>query len=118
MIVETLLDLERKPIQAIPENAGYIKERHLSGQLLSRMTVQAPTPPTPEQTEIKAQAEKAWRNEEIDYVDSKNYGSSFPYFTQVEDYKQALRDYPIQPDFPYGDRPVRPTTPSGSHIIN
>ncbi|MFH4600084.1 phage tail assembly chaperone [Vibrio diabolicus] len=117
MIVETLLDLERKPIQAIPENDGYIKERHLNGQLLSRVTVQAPTPPTPEQTEINVQAEKAWRDGELDYVDSKNYGESFPYFTQVEDYKQALRDYPMQPDFPYGERPVRPVNENGNPII-
>ncbi|MFN1620500.1 phage tail assembly chaperone [Vibrio rotiferianus] len=53
----------------------------------------------------------------MDYVDSKNYGSSFPYFTQVEDYKQALRDYPMQPDFPYGERPVRPVNENGNPII-
>ncbi|UTZ44609.1 phage tail assembly chaperone [Vibrio campbellii] len=81
----------------------------------------APPPPpalTPAELEqVKITEEKKWRDEELDYVDSKNYGESFPYFSEIEAYKQALRDYPMQPDFPYCESPKRPKTESGYEII-
>ncbi|ASI93596.1 hypothetical protein [Vibrio rotiferianus] len=100
-----------------PQNGEqYVEERWVNGRCAVRIEATATTPE--QRTQQKIEEEKAWRNQELAYIDSQSYGESFPYFTQVEDYKQALRDYPMQPDFPYGDRPVRPTTPSGSQIIN
>lgn len=61
--------------------------------------------------------EVRWRNAELDYIDSKNYASDFPYLTEVLQYKQALRDYTEVDGFPATERPQRPLTPKGQPII-
>lgn len=72
---------------------------------------------TPEQRLKGAiNSELNWRNSELDFIDSKNYAADFPYLSEVQTYKQNLRDY----DYNEGlaeNRPSRPVTVKGSQII-
>lgn len=57
-----------------------------------------------------------WRNGELDFIDSKSYAADFPYLSEIQTYKQELRDY----DYNEGlteNRPSRPVTVKGSQII-
>lgn len=105
-----------KEVNVRPQNGErYTQQLFLNGKLVCALTQTATTPEQREQTKIDQ--EKVWRNQELDFVDAKNYGESFPYFAEVEAYKQALRDYPSTPNFPHGERPQRPVTDSGTPII-
>lgn len=82
--------------------------------VLERNTYQATTP---EQRELeKIEGERAWRNAELDYIDSKNYSPSHTYKAEIDAYIQELKDYPASEGFP-NTRPTRPLTPSGQQVI-
>lgn len=61
--------------------------------------------------------EREWRNGEINIVVPLVNEAFHPYKQELEYYLQELRDYPAHPDFPNGERPERPVTPSGAPVI-
>ena len=58
--------------------------------------------------ESKKQEEKTWRNMELLSTDWIVSLVDHPKHTAYMTYRQELRDYPAQPDFPNGTRPVKP----------
>lgn len=98
-----------------PSN-GETYERILTmgGHVLERNVYQATT--QEQRLEAMVDSEYQWRNGELDFIDSKNYKDDFPYLSEIQTYKQALRDY----DYSAGlteNRPSRPVTAKGSQII-
>lgn len=56
----------------------------------------------------KDQLEREWRNGELEATDSIVPIIDHPKHEAYMTYRQELRDYPAQPDFPNGTRPVKP----------
>lgn len=63
--------------------------------------------PEPTAEEI-ADAERQWRNNELASTDWIVPVTDHPKHSAYMTYRQELRDYPSQPDFPNGQRPVKP----------
>lgn len=58
--------------------------------------------------EQKVESEKSWRNGELSATDWIVPVVDHPKHAAYLVYRQELRDYPQQPDFPNGERPVKP----------
>ena len=58
--------------------------------------------------EEKIAEEKAWRDMELKETDYIVPLTDHPQHAAYMTYRQELRDYPAQPDFPNGTRPVKP----------
>lgn len=58
--------------------------------------------------EEKTAEEKEWRNIELKESDFVVPLTDHPQHTAYMNYRQELRDYPSQQDFPNGTRPVKP----------
>jgi len=56
----------------------------------------------------KDQLEREWRNNELSSTDVIVPVVDHPKHAAYLLYRQELRDYPQQPDFPNGARPVKP----------
>lgn len=56
----------------------------------------------------KTQKEKTWRNEELSSTDWIVPVIDHPKHSAYLTYRQELRDYPQQTDFPNGERPIKP----------
>ena len=54
--------------------------------------------------DTKDSQERMWRDTELKRTDSMLQPDR-PDYQAILDYRQALRDYPQQPDFPNGQRP-------------
>ena len=61
-----------------------------------------------EQNEIKSNQERKWRDRELNNSDWIVPLTDYPQHADYLTYRQELRDYPAQVDFPNGDRPVKP----------
>ena len=58
--------------------------------------------------EYKKQEERGWRDAELAITDQIALIPDYPNKDAYLVYRQELRDYPSQPDFPNGTRPVKP----------
>ena len=58
--------------------------------------------------EEKTAEEKWWRDSELQASDYIVPLTDHPQHAAYMTYRQELRDYPAQPDFPNGTRPVKP----------
>lgn len=58
--------------------------------------------------EEKTAEEKEWRDMELKASDFIVPLTDHPQQAAYMTYRQELRDYPAQPDFPNGERPVKP----------
>lgn len=58
--------------------------------------------------EYKKETEKHWRNKELSSTDWIVPITDHPRHSEYLAYRQELRDYPQQEDFPNGTRPVKP----------
>jgi len=58
--------------------------------------------------ESKKQEERFWRNIELESTDWIVPLTDHPKHSAYMTYRQELRDYPSQPDFPNGTRPIKP----------
>ena len=56
----------------------------------------------------KDQLEREWRDLQLKETDYIILISDYPNHAEYITYRQELRDYPAQADFPNGDRPVKP----------
>lgn len=56
----------------------------------------------------KEDTERSWRDEEIILTDFIVTLTDHPLHTEYLTYRQELRDYPAQEDFPNGERPLKP----------
>ena len=61
-----------------------------------------------EQNEIKSNQERKWRDRELKKSDWIVPLTDHPQHEEYLTYRQELRDYPQQADFPNGDRPIKP----------
>ena len=61
-----------------------------------------------EQNEIKSNQERKWRDRELNNSDWIVPLTDYPQHADYLTYRQELRDYPAQADFPSGDRPIKP----------
>lgn len=57
---------------------------------------------------VQLELERSWRDVELSYTDKMIVLTDHPKHAEYLTYRQELRDYPSQPNFPYGERPVRP----------
>lgn len=97
---------ERSDIENPSEYLGFIIN-HESGELIAQEV------PVLTQEQI----ERAWRDSEIKVCAELKQETDHPYLLEINAYLQLLRDYPSEADFPTGERPTRPVTPSGTQII-
>jgi hypothetical protein len=58
--------------------------------------------------EVKIEIERLWRDSELKQTDFISPITDHPNYSAYMTYRQELRDYPSQPDFPNGTRPVKP----------
>lgn len=56
----------------------------------------------------KSEQERKWRDRELKDSDWIVPLTDHPQHTEYLTYRQELRDYPSQADFPNGDRPIKP----------
>jgi len=56
----------------------------------------------------KTRMEREWRDSELQSTDYIVPLTDHPQHAAYITYRQELRDYPSQPDFPNGERPVKP----------
>jgi UDP-N-acetyl-D-mannosaminuronate dehydrogenase len=56
----------------------------------------------------KEQLEREWRNSKLESTDFIVLLTDHPKHSEYLTYRQELRDYPSQPDFPNGQRPLKP----------
>ena len=61
-----------------------------------------------ELNDYKINQEKKWRNEELTSTDWIVQTPDHPKREAYLTYRQELRDYPSQADFPNGERPIKP----------
>lgn len=59
-------------------------------------------------TQAKLIEERQWRDAELALTDFIVPLTDHPKHAEYMTYRQELRDYPSQPDFPNGTRPVKP----------
>nr|VVV04430.1 hypothetical protein AW0309160_01825 [Aliivibrio wodanis] len=105
--VDNYVDVtDRSDIENPSEYVGFFINRN-TGELVAPEVIV----PTKEETE------RAWRDSEIKVCAELKQEADHPYLAEINAYLQLLRDYPSQDDFPNGERPTRPVTPSGSAII-
>lgn len=100
-----------------PSN-GEVYERivMIDGHVLERNVYQAPT--KSERDAVKLESEREWVKAELDLIDSKNYGVTFPYIADIQAYMQELRDHSKHEDFPNNERPMEPITSGGDKVIH
>lgn len=60
------------------------------------------------QLKTKSQLEREWRDSELKNTDYIFPLTDHPKHAEYLEYRQKLRDYPSQEDFPNGERPVKP----------
>ena len=58
--------------------------------------------------ETKIESERAWRDMSLNSTDFIVPLTDHPQHSAYMTYRQELRDYPSQPDFPNGQRPIKP----------
>lgn len=58
--------------------------------------------------DIHLEKERAWRDRELANTDFIVPLTDHPKHYEYMMYRQELRDYPSQPDFPNGQRPIKP----------
>ncbi|NOH85538.1 hypothetical protein F0249_17215 [Vibrio sp. 03-59-1] len=99
-----------------PQNGErYTENRWVDGVLAVSIESMASTPES--RLESKKIEERAWRDSEIAIVSELKKEIDHPYLVELNDYLQLLRDYPSEADFPNGERPSRPISPSNHQII-
>lgn len=84
-----------------PSNGDYLKYTYSNGSTEKKYYWD----PVPED---KAAKEKEWRDSELQSSDFIVPLTDHPKHAAYMTYRQELRDYPAQQDFPNGTRPVKP----------
>lgn len=99
MIIENITNPNQEP-----QDGDKLKYIHPSGTIEIK-TYNAPQEPTQEDIENE---ERQWRNSELKGTDWIVSVTDHPQHASYLVYREELRDYPSQADFPNGDRPTRP----------
>jgi len=87
-----------------PQNGDFLEYISPKGSIV-RKHYYAPVEPTAEEI---ADAERQWRNSELSSTDWIVQTPDHPKKELYITYRQELRDYPSQEDFPNGTRPIKP----------
>lgn len=99
MIIENLTHPNQEP-----QDGDNIKITHPSGTIEIK-TYNSPKEPTQEDIEIQ---ERQWRDRELKATDWIVSVTDHPQHAAYLVYREELRNYPQQADFPNGERPTRP----------
>lgn len=79
------------------ENGTVIQQQYVDNSLI-------PEDPL----EVRIESERNWRDASLSETDWIAPLTDHPQHAAYMTYRQELRDYPSQPDFPNGQRPVKP----------
>jgi len=92
-----------------PVTGDFVRYEYEDGASLE-IQYREPKPPLTEEKlqEIKAIQEREWRNSELAATDWIVQIPDHPKKLAYTAYRKQLRDYPNQPDFPNGERPIKP----------
>lgn len=101
MIVKNLTNASR----TVNYQDGDLLEYDYGNGNVIRKHYYAPIEPTAEEI---VDAERQWRDSELASTDWIVPITDHPQHTEYLSYRQELRDYPAQEDFPNGQRPVKP----------
>ena len=99
MIIENITNPNQEP-----QDGDKLKYTHPSGAIEIK-TYSAPQEPTQEHIERN---ERQWRDAELKGTDWIVSVTDHPQHASYLVYREELRDYPSQADFPNGDRPIKP----------
>ena len=99
MIIENITNPNQEP-----QDGDKLKYTHPSGAIEIK-TYNAPQEPTQKEIEYE---ERQWRDAELKGTDWIVSVTDHPNHASYLVYREELRDYPQQADFPNGDRPTRP----------
>ena len=95
-------------VTSLPDdNTGHIQDAYQAW--LSKGNEPEPQFTQTELDDVKAGEERRWRNSELSRADIELFKVQDGGSGSVADwrnYRSALRDYPEQDDFPYGERPT------------
>lgn len=103
MKITNLTNLNQEPV-----NGDFVQYELSNGTVYKKHYFKAPEPTEEDLLEHKKQLEKDWRNQELFATDYIVPTTDHPKHAAYMTYRQELRDYPSQPDFPNGQRPVKP----------
>lgn len=91
-----------------PKHGDLLRYEYHDGSFVEKQYSNIPAPSGEEKLNIDMQKERSWRNNELSSTDFIVPLTDYPKHAEYMTYRQELRDYPSQPDFPNGTRPVKP----------
>jgi hypothetical protein len=103
MQIENLTNPNQEPV-----DGDLIRYIYDSGDVVEKHFVEETVLTEEEKLQEKIIKEKSWRNEELNKTDFIVPLTDYPQHAEYFTYRQELRDYPQQADFPNGSRPIKP----------
>lgn len=100
MIIENITNPNQEP-----QNGDLLRYIYDSGVIVEK---EFDTPIEIDKVVEKQNEERRWRNSELINTDWIVSVTDHPQHASYLVYREELRDYPQQADFPNGDRPTRP----------
>ena len=91
-----------------PKHGDLLRYEYPNGDFVEKQFSNITPPSEEEKLEMLKQEAKEWRNQELFATDYIVPTTDHPKHAAYMVYRQELRDYPSQPDFPNGKRPVKP----------
>jgi hypothetical protein len=91
-----------------PVNGDFVRYEYKDGTFLEKQYWKQREFTEEEKLEAKKQDEREWRDQELINTDWIVPVVDHPKHSVYMAYRQELRDYPSQPDFPNGKRPIKP----------
>lgn len=91
-----------------PKHGDLLRYEYPNGDFVEKQYFNISAPTGDEKLELDNQIERSWRNAELASTDFIVPLTDHPKHEAYMTYRQELRDYPSQPDFPNGERPIKP----------
>jgi len=91
-----------------PVNGDFVQYEYPNGKIVKKTFHSFPQKTEEDLLEDKKYEERHWRNQELFATDYIVPTTDHPKHAAYMTYRQELRDYPSQPDFPNGERPIKP----------
>lgn len=103
MKIINLSNLDQEPV-----DGDFVRYEYDDGTFLEKQYYKIVPPTEAQKLEGKKLLEREWRNQELISSDWIIPVTDHPQHAAYMTYRQELRDYPSQPNFPNGQRPVKP----------
>lgn len=89
------------------QHLDFVEYHYEDGTIIQKQYLDANLLPE-DSLEVKIETERLWRDSELKQTDWITPLTDHPQHAAYITYRQELRDYPSQLDFPNGQRPIKP----------